>query len=625
MPTQLRISRNGSIGLEFFDEGQKVEIPDRFAGWANLYKGFGLQTSGNRIVLSKSRFLRELPSIRSLRDELGLEVTLDEEASRLIEDFRNQRREFQSGLLGMPRAQSFAPDQVVTILQAREFKRATSLRDHQVRAINEMVSLSHFANFSVPGAGKTTVMLAVHELEKSRHPDLRLLVLAPKNAMGAWDLEAGECLNLQSPILRLGGGAAGVAKQLATRPWAAMMTYELLRSSFEVVIDYLEHNKVHLVLDESHRAKAGSESMQGAAVLEIAPSAFRRDILSGTPMPQRISDICAQLSFLWPFERFCGGLIQESAPEALQETNRVIRPLFTRTTKKELGLPPIEKAAFAPIAMSPHQSLSYRMLRAEASKRFQTREMAASDRVRTLGKQVTTLLQIASNPQLAYSRLNEDASAHDYPEFLEVLRKAAEEEESNKFIELERLVEQILSNPDEKVVIWSSFVGTIKEIERRFKRFGALSIHGGVKTGSDQDIDFREARVKRFNGDPRHRVMVANPAAGGEGISLHHACHNAIYFDRSFNAAQYLQSVDRIHRLGLPEGTVTRLYILESAESVDEIVSTRLSEKIRAMETVLNDFGIEPIALDVEEDYEENEAGIDAMDEAALLAHLLGD
>jgi hypothetical protein len=42
------------------------------------------------------------------------------------------------------------------------------------------------------------------------------------------------------------------------------------------------------------------------------------------------------------------------------------------------------------------------------------------------------------------------------------------------------------------------------------------------------------------------------------------------------------------------------------------------------MEIVLNDFGIEPLALD-DEYFEENEAGLDFGDERATLAHLVGE
>ena len=44
-------------------------------------------------------------------------------------------------------------------------------------------------------------------------------------------------------------------------------------------------------------------------------------------------------------------------------------------------------------------------------------------------------------------------------------------------------------------------------------------------------------------------VLVANPAAAAESISLHEHCNHALYLDRTYNAGQFLQSQDRIHRL----------------------------------------------------------------------------
>ncbi|HEX8455262.1 MAG TPA: hypothetical protein VF647_24505, partial [Longimicrobium sp.] len=100
-------------------------------------------------------------------------------------------------------------------------------------------------------------------------------------------------------------------------------------------------------------------------------------------------------------------------------------------------------------------------------------------------------------------------------------------------------------------------------------------------------------------------VMIANPAACSEGISLHTVCHDAIYVDRSYNAAHYLQSVDRIHRLGLGEGVETNIFILQSVApeqvgSIDHSVSRRLALKMRQMESVLDDADIREMALDEE-------------------------
>ena len=87
-------------------------------------------------------------------------------------------------------------------------------------------------------------------------------------------------------------------------------------------------------------------------------------------------------------------------------------------------------------------------------------------------------------------------------------------------------------------------------------------------------------------------VLVANPAACAESISLHTVCHHAIYIDRTHNAAHYLQSQDRIHRLGLPPKTVTTVEILIAPDSIDESIDHRLDFKIGVMEDVLNDKSI---------------------------------
>ena len=67
----------------------------------------------------------------------------------------------------------------------------------------------------------------------------------------------------------------------------------------------------------------------------------------------------------------------------------------------------------------------------------------------------------------------------------------------------------------------------------------------------EEELETRKYKIKKFKDKSSDcMVLVANYASCAEGISLHHACHNAIYIDRSFQADLYLQSIDRICRLG---------------------------------------------------------------------------
>ena len=153
---------------------------------------------------------------------------------------------------------------------------------------------------------------------------------------------------------------------------------------------------------------------------------------------------------------------------------------------------------------------------------------------------------------------------------------------------------------------------------------GSVYIHGGVDAGSDEDDDTREGRIRKFHSDPGINVMIANPAAASEGISLHKVCHYAIYLDRNFNAAQYLQSEDRIHRLGLADGQITTLEIVECEGTIDETVRFRLQSKVDAMAIALSDnsLNVEPISND-EEVNELDSSGLDVSDLEMLCESLL--
>ena len=137
-------------------------------------------------------------------------------------------------------------------------------------------------------------------------------------------------------------------------------------------------------------------------------------------------------------------------------------------------------------------------------------------------------------------------------------------------------------------------------LEKLFWDFSPVSIYGAIPSGTDTDEDTREQRIRKFHEDPFCRLMIANPQAGGEGISLHRVCHYAIYLDRTFNAAHYLQSVDRIHRLGLPNSVNTFIEIIIAKNTIDEVVLKRLNIKTKSMSKVLDDPGLLKLAYDPE-------------------------
>ena len=102
--------------------------------------------------------------------------------------------------------------------------------------------------------------------------------------------------------------------------------------------------------------------------------------------------------------------------------------------------------------------------------------------------------------------------------------------------------------------------------------------------------DERVETIKQFN-DPQNnsfRVVVANPFSVAESISLHKGCHNAIYLERDYNVANFLQSKDRIHRVGLPKEVVTQYYYLISDDSIDSVIDNKLAIKVKRMNKIID-------------------------------------
>lgn len=496
------------------------------------------------------------------------------------------------------------------------------LKDQQLNNIARLSCMMHGANFSVPGAGKTRTTLGLHALIQGRGQVDRLLIVGPKNAFGSWEEEVGRCMS-SARVARLMGGKAVSAEILRTDPHIVLVTYQLLPNVIDSVMAWMRRGKVHLVLDESHRIKAGEDATYAKAVLRLACLALRRDILTGTPLPHSTRDLVGQLDFLWPGQQIMPA--PEPADGYLSRTQEAVRPLYVRTTKKELGLPKID-VVLVPVSLGPLQREIYDALRNKVREQFGSVGTLDRSRFRALGRSAMRLLQAASNPALFVTQditfelepmeipkgsrlwdLSQDYARYERPAKVWAAIKRAEE----------------LAEQGQKTLIWSSFVPNVEGIADHLAHLGAVYIHGQVPSSEGGEPDTREGIIRRFHEDPDCWVLVANPAAASEGISLHRVCHHSIYVDRSFNAAHFLQSLDRIHRLGLPEDVTTTVEVLTAAETIDDAVRDSLHRKVLTMAAVLEDQALAELAYDPEDVIERVPGGLDRQDIMAVIDHLL--
>lgn len=531
-----------------------------------------------------------------------VDYDVESEAERLLRDSLRKQISFEQA----QNAQPIPETDILTKLAQMGFVR--TLTDKQIRNVGHIASLPAGATFSVPGAGKTTEALATFFYRAALGE--RLLVIAPKNAFGAWDEQIVDCVpSIDQKFIRLRGGKEKIAKLLESAPRFMLITYQQLPRVREQIAAFLAEHNTHVFLDESHRIKSGIERQTPQAVLSVSHLPVGKLIMSGTPMPQSEDDLIPQFLFLYP--------------EIEANKNNVIglmRSIYVRTNKRELGLPPVSRRRIS-LEMAPIQAKLYNLMKFQVARDAETALSSRSKAAfRTLGRSVARLLQFVSNPALLSREIG---FAHE-----DILAAVLAEGDSPKLRYVVRRARE-LAREGKKVLIWSSFVANVEIVSRRLADLGAVYIHGGVDAGDEDDDDTREGKIRLFHKDPNVRIMVANPAAASEGISLHTVCHNAIYLDRTFNSAHYLQSEDRIHRFGLKQDQATIIEIVECVGTVDEAVRQRLGYKISKMAEALEDSSLhvepEPYDPPPSDDPIEDIVGIlNADDAQELINSILG-
>jgi SNF2 family DNA or RNA helicase len=183
------------------------------------------------------------------------------------------------------------------------------------------------------------------------------------------------------------------------------------------------------------------------------------------------------------------------------------------------------------------------------------------DEAENILKELLRLTQIASNPFLL------DKGYKEVPA---------------KFDVLEGLLKDVTIK-GEKAIVWTSFVDNIIILKNRLKQYNPLIIYGDIPVKDRADA------VKAFQESEKNRIMIANPSAAREGLTLTKA-NNAIYLDRNFNLADYLQSQDRIHRIS--QTKECKIFKILAKGTIDEYIDRVIDVKTEIAGYVQGDLGI---------------------------------
>jgi SNF2 family DNA or RNA helicase len=577
----------------------------------NISLGFEVDEENNCYSYpEKNQFQDAVKEITSYLKDEEVEFTFDKQVEELILKNKNQESEFFEAKENL--------DKKIIVEKSVLFQR--ELKPYQVKGVEHFLKIRHGANFSVPGSGKTTMVYAYFDELKRQGVVEKIFVVGPFSSFSPWEEESEKCFGQKLNSARLVG-----TKRQRESYYFQPDQYDLFLCHYQTaandkneIIDLFNKHKILFVIDESHYIKRFAGGVWADALLSIAPNAKRRVILSGTPMPNGYMDLWSQMTFLWPGKQVLGerNAYKNRCDDAAQqeEIKKEIRPFFYRVKKSDLQLPKPKtiktKYELKPIQSQIYHALSVRLitdLKLQPDDRQKLKQWRKAKMVR--------LLQAASNPTLLnrYSQEFEiPPLSTDGTSLVELIEKYPKFEMPTKFEAAIKLTQRLLEE-GKKVLLWTTFIHNIDMLREELKDIKYFTIHGAIpRDDNENEIFNREREIREFKLSKEPCLLIANPAACAESISLHKVCHDAIYLDRTFNCGQFIQSLDRIHRIGLEQNEIVNYHILIAKNTIDETIDDRLDAKHQTMIHVLeDDIPIGDLDIDGPELENENEEAAD--------------
>lgn len=484
------------------------------------------------------------------------------------------------------------------------------LRNQQLWDSFFMYTMKKSSNFSVPGSGKTSSVLGMFSYLYSKEKIDRIIVISPINAFGSWIDEFKLCFGNKIKLNCFNSHEVESSEEQYKILTYDYGKYNLFLFNYENVhkfkkqIFWLLKEKGLLVFDEVHKVK-GIEGARAKTCLDIAQNANYVVTMTGTPIPNSYCDIYNNLHILFPDEydswfNFSPSFLKYAKAEDIITINNKIYPFFCRTSKHQLGVPPAKKDLIINVVSSKVENELFNIVYSK----YKNNKFAL----------IIRLLQLESSPALLLDKIDieefkqildirDDIQDLDYKDYSQnVVELIKSIKVSSKVIKALELITKLVQEK-KQVIVWTLFTKNIDALKMSLNEIGITCdiIRGDIPAQERIQI-INKFKNQEFN------VLLTNPHTLAESVSLHSVCHDAIYFEYSYNLVHLLQSKDRIHRLGLPDNQYTQYYFLQNVFdlngyrfSLDEQIYNRLLFKEKVMLDAVDDNKLEQTYSDEED------------------------
>lgn len=436
-------------------------------------------------------------------------------------------------------------------------KKSISSLPHQAEGTAFLRANERAALFDEQGLGKSKQLIDAIAAEIGTGNLEGALVVCPNGLKSTWAEEIERFSSLPFAVF----GAGRTARRTAFRSLRAafyVINYEAVGAELASLRALLRFKPMALVLDESHRIKT-PEARVTKAVLQLRADAKRRYLLTGTPVANKPEDLWSQIFFLddgqalgTTFAEFQNRYTVGGGYKDVDGLRESIDGLSLRRLKESsLALPGKTFKRIA-VDLTGRQQAMYAELRNALELWVRSLDgQQVLKQAEAILARLVRLAQLASNPKLL------DADYAESPA---------------KFIALDSLLANYMKADDQKIIVWTSFVGNITALAERYRAYSPVTLYGEMQPAA------RDKSVRLFRNDKKTRLLIANPAAAREGLTLTEA-NVAVYLDRTFNLVDYLQSQDRIHRIS--QTRECEIVLLLARSTIDEFVDYSLEQKHR--------------------------------------------
>ena len=492
-----------------------------------------------------------------------------------------------------------------------KFKR--NLKNSQLWDAFHCAQMIKSSNYSVPGTGKTAMILGAFYYLKEMGEVSKLIVCGPLNSRKSWRDEIklvfhdGTLSFIDIKQFNKNEKSKNIFfKDEISDYDVVFMNHEAI-TSLEYQFENYNNPKYFICFDEMHKLK-GTDSVRALTARRIFGMNKYKASLTGTPNPNGFQDFYSQLNILFTheYDMFFGYGIDDlknigEDEKEIEKFNNVYQPFFCRTTKKDLNIKKPLDDIIEYVPMTKMEESLYDDIKV----RLNRNKLLMYIRMIQLTTIPHALGNSLSNEEVDYITTDNEETSGDLRTFSyetlpdEILAKAKTIDDSSKINRAIEMLDKVVNNEGRNIIVWAIFIETHKKLLRKLQE---MNISAKVINGTIS-VDEREQRLEEFKRG-NFDVLIANPHTMAESVSLHHHCHDAMYVEFDFNLTHSLQSRDRIHRLGLSNDVDTRYYYLISVygdteiETADQYIYRRLKEKRDLMLSVVESPLIDTIPVD---------------------------